>query len=72
MLAVGERGGPPCGICTGKSTSPVWADDNWTLHPPAQGSLPGTVWLASRVHVDSFSDLPEELPAAAERIAAAM
>ena len=40
MLAVGERGGPPCGICTGKSTSPVWADDNWTLHPPAQGSLP--------------------------------
>jgi diadenosine tetraphosphate (Ap4A) HIT family hydrolase len=59
----GEPGGPPCGICTGESTSPVWSDDNWTLHPPVQGSLPGTVWLASRIHVDSFCDLPEELQA---------
>ena len=44
----GEPGGPPCGICTGESTPPVWSDDNWTLHPPFQGSLPGTVWLASQ------------------------
>jgi diadenosine tetraphosphate (Ap4A) HIT family hydrolase len=57
----GEPGGPPCGICTGECTPPVWSDDNWTLHPPVEGSLAGTVWLATRVHVDSFSDLPDEL-----------
>ena len=57
----GEPGGPPCGICGGQSTSAVWSDENWTLHPPVGGSLPGAVWLASRVHADSFSDLPEEV-----------
>ena len=57
----GEPGGPPCGICTGKTTTPVWSDENWTLHPPIGGSLPGAVWFASRVHVDSFSDLPAPL-----------
>jgi diadenosine tetraphosphate (Ap4A) HIT family hydrolase len=59
----GEDGGPPCGICTGESTPPLWSDENWTLHAPVSGSLPGSVWLASRVHVDSFADLPEELAA---------
>ena len=39
----GEPGGPPCGICTGKTTAAVWSDDNWTLHPPVGGSLPGAV-----------------------------
>jgi diadenosine tetraphosphate (Ap4A) HIT family hydrolase len=57
----GEPGGDPCGICTGAATSAVWSDENWTLHPPVGGSLPGAVWLASREHVDSFSDLPKEL-----------
>lgn len=66
----GEPGGPPCGICTGRATAAVWSDENWTLHPPVQGSLPGAVWLASRVHVDSFSDLPEELAADFGRVAA--
>ena len=37
----GEAGGPPCRICTGKTTAAVWSDDNWTLHPPVGGSLPG-------------------------------
>jgi diadenosine tetraphosphate (Ap4A) HIT family hydrolase len=60
----GEPGGEPCGICTGQATAPVWSSELWTLHPPTGGSLPGTVWLASRKHVDSFSDLPE--PAAAD------
>jgi diadenosine tetraphosphate (Ap4A) HIT family hydrolase len=55
----GEEGGPPCGICGGAAASPVWSDDRWTLHPPVGGSLPGTVWLASREHADSFSDLSE-------------
>ena len=54
----GEAGGESCGICAGESTPPVWSDDLWTLHPPVGGSLPGTVWLASRAHVDSFADLP--------------
>ena len=66
----GEEGGPPCAICGGKTTSAVWSDDNWTLHPPVGGSLPGAVWLASRVHVDSFGDLPENLQADFGRVAA--
>jgi len=57
----GEPGGPPCAICSMEVTAAVWSDENWTLHPPMGGSLPGTVWLASRVHVDSFRDLPESL-----------
>lgn len=56
----GEPGGEPCGICGGHTTAPVWSDDNWTLHPPVGGSLPGAVWLASREHCDSFCDLPKE------------
>jgi diadenosine tetraphosphate (Ap4A) HIT family hydrolase len=60
----GEPGGDPCGICTGRSTSAVWSNEHWSLHPPVGGSLPGAVWLASREHVDSFTDLPA--PAAAE------
>ncbi len=59
----GEPGGDPCGICTGLSTPAVWSDDHWTLHPPVGGSLPGTVWLASRQHFDSFADMPAELAA---------
>ena len=66
----GEPGGPPCGICTGASTSAVWSDANWTLHPPVGGSLPGSVWLASRVHVDSFADLPDALAGDFGRVAA--
>jgi diadenosine tetraphosphate (Ap4A) HIT family hydrolase len=66
----GDPGGPPCGICTGRATNAVWSDEHWTLHPPVGGSLPGAVWLASREHVDSFSDLPEELAADFGRICA--
>ena len=66
----GEPGGPPCGICGSEATAPVWSDDNWTLHPPVAGSLPGAVWLASRVHVDSFADLPGPLAEDFGRVAA--
>jgi diadenosine tetraphosphate (Ap4A) HIT family hydrolase len=66
----GEPGGPPCAICAGATTSAVWSDENWTLHPPVGGSLPGSVWLASRVHVDSFMDLPDELAGDFGRVAA--
>ena len=56
----GEPGGNPCAICSSEvATAAVWSDEHWTLHPPVRGSLPGAVWLASRVHVDSFADLPE-------------
>jgi len=57
----GEPGGSPCAICAGETSSAVWLDDNWTLHAPVGGSLPGTVWLASRQHFDSFADMPERL-----------
>lgn len=60
----GEPGGEPCGICTGQATPAVWSDEHFTLHPPVGGSMPGCVWLASREHVDSFSDLPPEAAAA--------
>jgi diadenosine tetraphosphate (Ap4A) HIT family hydrolase len=53
----GDPGGDPCGICNGQTTSAVWSNDNWSLHPPVGGSLLGAVWLASREHVDSFMDL---------------
>src|SRR5579862_4483325 len=56
----GEPGGEPCWICGGGADSAVWSDELWSLHPPRGGSLPGAVWLASRVHADSFSDLPQE------------
>lgn len=65
----GEPGGEPCGICENSMTSAIWSDDLWTLHPPVNGSLPGTVWLASRAHFDSFSDMPDEYAAAFGRIA---
>ena len=60
----GEAGGEPCAICEGDTTNAVWSDEHFTLHPPVNGSLPGTVWLASRAHVDSFKDLPPEVAAA--------
>ena len=66
----GEAGGEPCGLCSGLSTSPVWSDEHWTLHPPVNGSLAGAVWMASRVHVDSFSDLPPEVAATFGSVAA--
>jgi diadenosine tetraphosphate (Ap4A) HIT family hydrolase len=59
----GEPGGPPCSICAGKTTSAVWSDEHWTLHPPVGGSLPGAIWIASREHFDSFADMPEETAA---------
>ncbi len=56
----GEPGGEPCGVCTGRGPAAVWSDEHWTVHPPVGGSIPGTVWAASRAHVDSFADLPVE------------
>lgn len=66
----GEPGGDPCGICGGLATSPVWSSAHWTLHPPVGGSLPGAVWLASREHVDSFADLPDDAAADFGRVVA--
>ncbi len=66
----GESGGEPCRICTGQVRDAVWSDDTWTLHPPSGCALPGTVWLASREHVDSFCDLPPATAADFGRIAA--
>jgi diadenosine tetraphosphate (Ap4A) HIT family hydrolase len=60
----GEEGGEPCRICAGTSLAPVWGDDHFTVHPPSSCSLPGALWIASRVHVDSFRDLPGDVAAA--------
>lgn len=65
----GEPGGEPCGICDGAATDAVWSSDLWTLHPPVGGSLPGTVWLASKAHFDSFGDMPPEYAADFGRVA---
>ncbi|GAB3590499.1 hypothetical protein GCM10027446_05420 [Angustibacter peucedani] len=51
-------------MCERHTTDAVWSDEHFTMHPPVGGSLPGTVWVASRVHVDSFCDLPPEVAAA--------
>src|SRR5829696_6169094 len=64
----GEPGGEPCGLCSGQATPPVWHNEHFSLHPPVQGSLAGAVWLASREHVDSFSDLSPEAAAAFGRV----
>lgn len=66
---VGEADGEACRICAGKVRAAVWSDDTWTLHPPSDCALPGTVWLATRAHVDSFRDLPPEAAADFGRIA---
>jgi diadenosine tetraphosphate (Ap4A) HIT family hydrolase len=63
----GEPGGEPCTVCT--QDEGIWSDDQWVLHNPVSSSLPGTVWLACRVHVDSFQDLPDELAAGFGRLA---
>jgi diadenosine tetraphosphate (Ap4A) HIT family hydrolase len=58
----GDLGGEPCRICNQHADNEgIWSDDAWVLRNPGQTSLPGTVWLASRAHHDSFADLPEDL-----------
>jgi len=59
----GEPGGEPCRVCTSGTTRALWSNDHFTMHPPTGCSLPGTVWLASVEHADSFSDLSAEAAA---------
>lgn len=55
----GDPGGPPCRLCpVGESEHTVWSDDDWVLNHGLQTSLPGSVWLTTRIHVDPFADLP--------------
>lgn len=54
----GEPGGEACGVCD--RDDHIWRDDKWAVFNPVGCSLLGVVWLASHVHVDSFSDLPED------------
>ncbi|KRF10515.1 hypothetical protein [Nocardioides sp. Soil796] len=42
----------------------MWSDDHFAVYPPRTCSLPGTVWIASREHVDSFVDLSPAASAA--------
>ncbi|MBO0845844.1 MAG: hypothetical protein J2P22_10545 [Nocardioides sp.] len=60
----GEEGGEPCFPCSDHSDDNlIWSDDIWTLHSPGQTALPGSVWLASRAHFDSFADMPPDVAA---------
>jgi diadenosine tetraphosphate (Ap4A) HIT family hydrolase len=61
----GEEGGEPCFPCSAGSThhNVIWSDETWTLHNPGQTALPGSVWLASRAHFDSFADMPPDVAA---------
>ncbi len=63
-LRPGDPGGPECRICNQHAGNDgVWSDDGWVLRSAAETSLPGTMWLATRDHVDSFADLPAALAA---------
>ncbi len=54
----GDPGGEPCGVCPGEDgPHTIWSDDNWILNHGIETSLAGAVWLATRIHVDSFADL---------------
>lgn len=54
----GDDDAHPCGVCLGRTPAPVWEDEHFTVHPPRTCSLPGTVWVASRLHLDTLGDLP--------------
>jgi diadenosine tetraphosphate (Ap4A) HIT family hydrolase len=63
-LRPGDPGGPPCHLCGDvEDADTVWSDADWVLNPGRGTSIPGTVWLMSRHHADSFADLPPELAA---------
>jgi diadenosine tetraphosphate (Ap4A) HIT family hydrolase len=60
----GEEGGEPCYPCSaGADSNLLWSDARWTLHNPGRTGLPGSVWLASRNHFDSFADMPGDVAA---------
>jgi diadenosine tetraphosphate (Ap4A) HIT family hydrolase len=57
----GEAGGEPCFPCSSDAAdNQIWSDEHWTLHDPGRTGLPGSVWLASRRHFDSFADMPAD------------
>jgi len=58
----GDPGGEPCSVCPGDDgPETIWSDDHWILNHGVQTSLAGAVWLTTRTHVDSFTDLNDEL-----------
>jgi diadenosine tetraphosphate (Ap4A) HIT family hydrolase len=60
----GEPGGEPCAVCPGTDgPHVVWSDQNWMLNHGVETSLPGAVWLTTRVHYDALADLPPALAA---------
>jgi diadenosine tetraphosphate (Ap4A) HIT family hydrolase len=60
----GDPGGAPCRVCPARETEhTIWSNDRWILNHGVDTSLPGAVWLTTRVHLDSFADLPPDLAA---------
>jgi diadenosine tetraphosphate (Ap4A) HIT family hydrolase len=53
--------GADCDSCHRDDSDYLWCDDRWRLWPMTSFPLRGCVLLESRVHVDSFVDLPAAL-----------
>lgn len=51
------EGGTACGGCAVRDEDTIWTNERWRLRSKEGTSIPGTVILETRDHVDSFSDL---------------
>lgn len=51
------EGGTACGGCAVPDGAAIWTNERWRLRSKEETSIPGTVILETRDHVDSFSDL---------------
>jgi diadenosine tetraphosphate (Ap4A) HIT family hydrolase len=54
------EGGAPCPGCAVPDSAVIWTDGFWRLRTKEGTSLPGTVVLETRDHLDSFLDLPAD------------
>ncbi|HKE64215.1 MAG TPA: hypothetical protein VKB59_06105 [Micromonosporaceae bacterium] len=50
-----------CHACASVDDDYIWTDESWRLRIWSESPLPGVVLLESRVHADSFLDLPPDL-----------
>ncbi len=50
-----------CSLCARPDTAYLWADEHWRVLPFTDVPLRGCVILESRMHADSFVDLPSDV-----------
>jgi len=53
--------GADCSSCSRSDDSYVWTNGSWRLTGYSGTPLPGVVLLQTRIHVDTYSDLPDDL-----------